>query len=139
MAGAQSHPVNSVVATDLPEDRMRPSSPPQGSLSEPFMLNSSGKAYFAGDMTGTRPVRDFYFHLQTPEGLEPADFAVWCEGPEDAFVEACRAIPDIAAEMEREGRDPMECQFLIHNGKGAEMFMVPFSELIKKVPARARH
>ena len=38
-----------------------------------------------------------------------------------------------------DGRDPMECQFLIHNGKGDEMFMVPFSELIKKVPARARH
>jgi hypothetical protein len=103
------------------------------------MLNSSGKAYFASEMTGTRPVRDFYFHLQTPEGLEPADFAVWCEGPEDAFVEACRAIPDIAADMVRDGRDPMECQFLIHNGKGDEMFMVPFSELIKKVPARARH
>jgi hypothetical protein len=90
------------------------------------MLNSSGKAYFASEMTGTRPVRDFYFHLRTPEGLEPADFAVWCEGPEGAFVEACRAIPDIAAEMVRDGRDPMECQFLIHNGKGDEMFMVGF-------------
>jgi hypothetical protein len=103
------------------------------------MWSSSDKAYFAGAMTGTRPMRDFYFHLQTPEGLETANFAVWCEGPEEAFVEACRAIPDIAAEMLREGRDPMECQFLIHNGKGEEMFAVPFSELIKNVPAHSRH
>jgi len=108
-------------------------------LPEAFMSSSSSKVYFASDMTGTRAVRDFYFHLQTPDGLEPADFAVWCEGPEDAFAEACRAIPDIAAELEREGRDPMDCQFLIHNGKGDEMFMVPFSEFIRKVPARARH
>jgi len=86
-----------------------------------------------------KAVRDFYFHLQTPEGLEPADFAVWCEGPEDAFAEACRAIPGIAAEMLLEGRDPMECQFLIHNGQGNEIFTVPFAELIKKVPARARN
>ena len=106
---------------------------------EAFMWSSSGKAYVRGEVRGTKPVRDFYFHLQTPEGLEPADFAVWCEGPEAAFVEACRAIPDIAAEMRRQGRDPMECRFLIHNGRGEEMFTVPFAELIKKVPARARH
>lgn len=103
------------------------------------MWSSSDEPYFPDGLKGTRQVRDFYFHLQTPEGLEPAEFAVWCEGPEEAFVEACRAIPDIAAEMLRDGRDPMDCQFLIHNGQGDEMFIVPFAELIRKTPARARN
>jgi hypothetical protein len=103
------------------------------------MWSSSDKPYFPDGMKGTRPVRDFYFHLQTPEGLEPADFAVWCEGPEEAFMEACRAIPDIAAEMLRDGIDPMDCRFLIHNAKGDEMFIVPFAELIRATPARAQN
>ncbi|MGH6827923.1 MAG: DUF6894 family protein [Rhizomicrobium sp.] len=103
------------------------------------MWSSSNKPYFRKVMKDPRKLRDFYFHLQTPSGLEPADFAVWCEGPEEAFVEACRAIPDIAAEMLRDGQDPLACQFLIHNGKGEEMFTVRFAELIRETPAHARN
>src|SRR5215472_6229026 len=101
-------------ATDLPETR----------AVSCRMLWNGIHVEFIGENVSWRcnnrckDVRGFYFHLQTPEGLEPADFALWCEGPEDAFVEACRAIPGIAAEMLLEGRDPMECQFLIHHGEG---------------------
>ena len=84
-------------------------------------------------------MRDFYFHLQTPGGLQPADIAISCEGPETAFMEACRLIPGVAAVMLREGHDPMACQFIIRNAKGEEMFTVPFSELIRHTPARTRH
>ena len=84
-------------------------------------------------------MRDFRFHLQTPRGIEPGEIAFTCEGPEAAFLEACRIIPDMAAEMLRAGYNPMACQFIIHNSKGEEMFTVPFSELIRDVPAKARH
>ena len=84
-------------------------------------------------------MRDFYFHLKTPGGLQPAEMRVSCEGPEAAFMEACRLIPDVAGEMLREGYDPMACQFIIRNARGEEMFTVPFSELIRKTPAHLRH
>ena len=54
-------------------------------------------------------MRDFYFHLQTAQGLQPSLVTITCEGPEVAFMEACRVIPDIAADMLRNGDDPMAC------------------------------
>jgi hypothetical protein len=84
-------------------------------------------------------MRDFHFHLETSEGVQPGEIAITCEGPEEAFMEACRIIPDMAAQMLRAGHDPLACNFIIHNNQGEEMFTVPFSELIRKVPAKARH
>ncbi len=37
-------------------------------------------------------MRDFFFHLQTPRGLEGAVVPVSCEGPEQAFMEACSGL-----------------------------------------------
>ena len=54
-------------------------------------------------------------------------------------MEACRIIPQVAAEVLRAGQDPMKCQFVIRNIRGEEMFTVPFSELIQEMPAKARH
>ena len=62
-------------------------------------------------------MRDFFFHLQTPRGLEGSVVPVACEGPEEAFMEACRVIPQVAAEILRAGQDPMKCQFVIRNLK----------------------
>ena len=84
-------------------------------------------------------MRDFYFHLQTAQGLQPALVTITCEGPEVAFMEACRVIPQVAAEILRAGQDPMKCEFVIRNLRGEEMFTVPFSELIRETPAKARH
>jgi len=103
------------------------------------MLRSAGAdTLYPYSMRG-RAMRDFYFHLQTAKGLQPALVTITCEGPEVAFMEACRVIPDIAADMLRNGDDPMACQFIIHNAQGEEMFTVPFSELIRHTPARTRH
>jgi hypothetical protein len=41
--------------------------------------------------------------------------------------------------MLRDGYDPMACQLIIRNRQGEEIFTVPFSELIRKTPARTRH
>ena len=84
-------------------------------------------------------MRDFFFHLKTPRGLEGSVVPVSCEGPEEAFMEACRVIPQVAAEILRAGHDPMKCEFVIRNLRGEEMFTVPFSELIRETPAKARH
>jgi hypothetical protein len=54
-----------------------------------------------------------------------------CEGPELAYLHACRAIPDIAAEMLRRRKDPMSCSFVIENISGDEMFRVPFDEVVR--------
>jgi hypothetical protein len=45
----------------------------------------------------------------------------------------------VAAEILCAGHDPMQCQFVIRNIRGEEMFTVPFSELIRDTPAKARH
>jgi len=41
--------------------------------------------------------------------------------------------------MLRARKDPMDCRFLIENAKGEEMFMVPFSEVIREQASHVWH
>ncbi len=81
---------------------------------------------------GIRVMRRFFIHLDMDGTLTRDVIGIPLEAPELAYLRACRAIPDLAAEMLRARKDPMRCRFLIENDKGEEMFEVPFSEVIRE-------
>ena len=76
----------------------------------------------------------FFFHLHTPDGIEQDDIGVPFASVEEAYIEACRAIPGIAADIIRGRASPLGYSFVIANGNGEEMMTVPFSEL--EIPRR---
>jgi hypothetical protein len=73
----------------------------------------------------------FFIHMEVDGQLQRDDVGMLCECPELAYLHACRAIPEIAAEMLRRRKDPMTCSFIIENIKGEEMFVVPFDEVVR--------
>ncbi|HWC62153.1 MAG TPA: hypothetical protein VG501_00925 [Rhizomicrobium sp.] len=79
-------------------------------------------------------MRRFFIHLEVGGALQSDGVGILCEAPELAYLQACRAIPDVAAEMLRHRQDPMDCRFVIENEKGEEMFVVPFDEVIREQP-----
>ena len=81
----------------------------------------------------------FFIHLEVDGVMRRDAVGIRCEGPELAYLQACRAIPDLAAQMLRHRRDPMACRFLIENEKGEEMFDVPFDEVVKTHKHSAPH
>jgi hypothetical protein len=83
-------------------------------------------------MKGIGTMRRFFIHLDIDGTLQRDEIGLLHEAPEMAYLQACRAIPDLAAAMLRARQDPMRCRFLIENDKGEEMFDVPFSEVIRE-------
>jgi hypothetical protein len=77
-------------------------------------------------------VRTFYFHLKSPDALERDDEGVECEDIEQAYLRVCEAIPDVAAEILRNRKDPMRFSFLIANQHGQLLMTVPFTELVRE-------
>ncbi len=77
-------------------------------------------------------VRQFYFHLKSPDAIERDDEGVECENIELAYLRVCEAIPDVAAEILRERKDPMRFSFLIANEAGELLMTVPFTELVRE-------
>jgi hypothetical protein len=77
-------------------------------------------------------MRRFFIHLDMDGTMQRDDIGIACEGPELAYLHACRAIPELAAAMLRARQDPMRCCFHIENDKGEEMFEVPFSEVVRE-------
>jgi hypothetical protein len=83
-------------------------------------------------MKASKDMRRFFIHLDMDGTLQRDLIGLLYEAPELAYLQACRAIPDLAAAMLRARQDPMRCRFLIENDKGEEMFDVPFSEVIRE-------
>lgn len=60
---------------------------------------------------------------------------------EDAYLDACAAIPEAAGEELRARRNPFHCAFLIADQAGTVLLEVPFTDLLlpsERVPARPR-
>lgn len=74
----------------------------------------------------------YYFHLCVGVSLEPDRTGLILSDAYSAYLEAVRAIPDLAGELLAAGHDPTYCRFAITDRKGRCLFEVPFSE-----PARA--
>jgi hypothetical protein len=82
----------------------------------------------------------FFFHLRTPRGLERDPFGLDRPSLEAAYLEACRAIPGVCADLLHEGMAPLACAFLVCDSAGLELLEVPFNERLHdgRRPGRPR-
>lgn len=82
----------------------------------------------------------FYFHLCTPKGLERDPVGLDWPSLEVAYLEACRAIPGLCADLLHEGIAPLTCAFVICDAAGSELMEVPFGERLHdgRTPKRPR-
>lgn len=70
----------------------------------------------------------FYFHLCTPKGLERDRVGLDWPSLDAAYLEACRTIPGLCADLLHEGTAPLACAFVICDAAGSALMEVPFSE-----------
>ena len=80
-------------------------------------------------------MQHFFLHFRTPVEIHRDDEGSTFASLEDAFVEACDAIPDIAAELWRSASrsrrdDPLACTFEIADVQGRLLMEVPFLEIL---------
>ena len=74
----------------------------------------------------------FFFHLRKRDCLERDDIGVECADLDVAYLQACETIPDLSADLLREGHDPMACAFEISSGNGMLLMQVPFDERVRR-------
>lgn len=80
----------------------------------------------------------FKFGMRRRNVTETDDTGLDLPDLHHAYLEAHRAIPDIAREMLIEGRDPLECVFIIADRKGRRLMEVPFEEILPPSEWRMR-
>lgn len=76
----------------------------------------------------------FYFHLRTPRGLDRDNTGLDMANVEAAYLEACRAIPDMAVDLMRTGESPGRYSFKITNAVGQVVWLIPFTEVLGRIP-----
>jgi len=74
----------------------------------------------------------FYFHLLTPEGIETDEIGLNCRDLDEAYLEACRSIPQLASEFIEGEHDPSRCAFRIADEQGQVLLVVPFVERLHR-------
>lgn len=72
----------------------------------------------------------FFFHLRTERGLESDTDGVEFPSLDRACEEALRAMPDLAADFLRAGRNPMDFTFQITGADGALLCELSFQALL---------
>lgn len=72
----------------------------------------------------------FKLHLRRRDAVEPDDHGMAFRDLHHAYLEACKAIPDLAREILIQGQDPLDCALLICDGRGRQLMEVLFSELL---------
>lgn len=73
----------------------------------------------------------FYFHLETPEGVEADETGIELKDLDEAYLEACRAIPGTVAELVVGGHDPGRCAFHIAGDDEVVLMVVPLFERVR--------
>lgn len=80
----------------------------------------------------------FFFHLRTAQGVDRDDVGTPFPGLEAAYLDACRAIPEMVNGLFRDGLDPLRCVFEVTNEHGQHLMEVPFAERLTKDVAQIR-
>jgi hypothetical protein len=62
--------------------------------------------------------------------VDPDDIGLDLPDLHAAYLEAVRAIPDVARDQLIDARDPLTCTFIICDGKGRQLLEVPFTEVL---------
>ena len=74
----------------------------------------------------------FYFHLRGPKGLERDDVGLEFASLEVAYLEACRSVPTMGAELAHTEKNPARYAFEITDASGALLMEVPFTEVLDR-------
>lgn len=72
----------------------------------------------------------FKLHLRMGQVVDPDDIGLDLPDLHAAYLEAVRAIPDVARDQLIDARDPLTCAFIICDGKGRQLLEVPFTEVL---------
>jgi len=76
----------------------------------------------------------YHFHLRTADGLERDETGMIRPDLETAYLDACRTIPALMAELVGKGHDPSCCAFEIRDGADQLLMEVPFLERVTRGP-----
>lgn len=79
----------------------------------------------------------FFFHLRTPDGLDPDEDGLLMPDLETAYLEACASIPGMAADLARSGLSPLPYTFIITDADGETLMEVPFAERLRDPKQKA--
>ncbi|AWN38170.1 DUF6894 family protein [Methylobacterium radiodurans] len=71
----------------------------------------------------------FFFDVRTPRGVEPDDIGSEFGSVEAAYLEACKAIPGMLVDLQREGEHARDLAFEIRDEAGRELWQIPFNEI----------
>lgn len=80
----------------------------------------------------------FKFGIRKGDVTESDDIGLELRDLHHAYLEAHRAIPDLARDMLIEGGDPLTCTFVIADEKGRRLMEVPFEEILPPSEWRLR-
>lgn len=80
----------------------------------------------------------FRFHLRRRKTIDPDDHGIEFRDFEQAYLEACQAIPDVARDLLVQGVDPITCAYVICDEQGRYLADVPFTEVLPPSKWRLR-
>ena len=78
----------------------------------------------------------YWFHLASASGVDLDEIGSDFDTLEAAYLDGCRAVVDISAEMLRERRDPSQHRFEIRDVLGRLVLELPWDEVLR--PGRRR-
>ena len=81
---------------------------------------------------------DFRIYLRQMTASIPSELGIECPDLEQAYLEVCAAIPEMAHDMLVAGRNPMTCVVDIHDKEGRLLMQVPFAEVLPSPASRIR-
>ncbi|WP_336490633.1 DUF6894 family protein [Methylobacterium nigriterrae] len=74
----------------------------------------------------------YYFHLRTAAGLQRDEEGLAFPSLEAAYLDVCRAVTTMGAELVQRGQNPTRHVFEITDAAGRLLMKVPFSEMLSK-------
>jgi hypothetical protein len=72
----------------------------------------------------------YFFDLRSRCSVEPDDTGLEFASAEIAYLEACKAIPELAAELVGAGDSPRSYAFEVFDEAGRLIWRIPFSEIL---------
>jgi hypothetical protein len=74
----------------------------------------------------------FFFDLRSRWGVQSDDTGLEFASAEIAYLEACKAIPELTAELARTGDTPRDYTFEVTDEGGRLLWRIPFSEILSR-------
>lgn len=72
----------------------------------------------------------FYFHFNDGKETFPSELGLDRRDLEQAYMDACAAVPDMARELLLKRQNPLEASFIIADAQGRKLMTIPFTEVL---------